>query len=156
MSDQKKYLAIVLLSGSQAFWTGNIKRIGNCRLRETNKSVKLFSVKPVYNDHTWVPKIVAWLTNGSCSELPLCYESSKWDLKNDGCYRQVVIISGFTDFSNPLTQKYHGVVDFAWIAFQIILQVLKFQKYFQWRLDGLQVPAVEKHSSNWHNSTNLG
>ena len=39
------------------------------------------TVKPVYNDHPWDPKIVAVVDRWSLFRGPLWYKSSKWDHK---------------------------------------------------------------------------
>ncbi len=62
------------------------------------------SVKPVYNDHSWDPKILPLLTSGCCSEDSLFsksgkYDSKKWSLKTGGRYSEVVVSSGLTAFT---------------------------------------------------------
>ncbi len=49
------------------------------------------TVKPVYKDHPWNPKIVAVVDWWSLFKGHLCSKSSKWDLKM-GRYWQVVAI----------------------------------------------------------------
>ena len=39
------------------------------------------TVKPVYNDHPWDPKIVAAVDRWSLFRGHLCYKRTNWDLK---------------------------------------------------------------------------
>ncbi len=50
----------------------------------------LYTVKPVYNDHPWDPKIVVVVGRWSLFAGNLCSESYNWDLK------MVVVSSGLT------------------------------------------------------------
>jgi len=43
--------------------------------------VILSTVKPVYNDHPWDPKIVAVVDRWSLFRGHLCYKKTNWDLK---------------------------------------------------------------------------
>ena len=58
-----------------------------------NNNRKNSTVKPVYNDHHWDPKIVAVVDRWSLFRDHLCNKSSEWGLINGGGrYRQVVAI----------------------------------------------------------------
>jgi len=65
------------------------------------------TVKPVYNDHHWDPKIVAVVERWSLFKGHLCSKSLKWDLKivviidrwslfGGGHYSEVVVSPGLT------------------------------------------------------------
>ena len=48
---------------------------------DSNTCVTQCTVKPVYNDHPWDPKIVAVIDRWSLFRGRLCSKSSKWDLQ---------------------------------------------------------------------------
>ena len=60
-----------------------------CQQRERHASLKN-TVKPVYNDHPWDPKIVAFVDRWSLFEGNLCNKSSKCDIE------MVVVSLGLT------------------------------------------------------------
>jgi hypothetical protein len=41
----------------------------------------IITVKPVYNDHPWDPKIVVVVVKWSLFRGNFCYKTSKWDLR---------------------------------------------------------------------------